>query len=34
MKKLFLLLVLVGIGFAIYKAMNTETGAPAFPTDS
>ena len=34
MKKLFLLLVLVGVGFAIYKAMNTETAAPAIPTNS
>lgn len=34
MKKLFLLLVLVGVGFAIYKAMNAETGAPAPPTGS
>ena len=31
MKNLFLLLVLVGVGFANYKAMNTDTGAPATP---
>jgi hypothetical protein len=33
-KKLFLLLVLAAVGFAIYKAMNTETAAAPIPTDS
>lgn len=34
MKKLFLLMVLVGVGFAIYKVMNSETAAPPIPTDA